>query len=266
MKAHVFSVAGKKTKEITLPQCFSATIREDIVQKVLEAKKKKQPYAPSLVAGKQYSARGKIRHRRHVWQTHYGRGMSRIPRKVMSRRGTQFNWEGASVPFAKGGIRAHPPKVIAQMKNKTINKKEMIIAFSSALSATTKKSLIEKRYATLDKKNLTTIPFIVDSNIAELTTKDVLKTLKEMLGNEVFGVVAKKRSKRAGVGKQRGRRHKTNAGLLVVIGEKETIKTNQVEVVSTKHLGVSDLARGGLGRLTVYTENAIKDLEKRKWT
>lgn len=65
-KANVLDIEGKKIKEINLPDCFSGKIREDIVSMVLEAKKNKQPYSPSLVAGNQYSASGKIKHRRHV--------------------------------------------------------------------------------------------------------------------------------------------------------------------------------------------------------
>jgi len=38
-------------------------------------------------------------------------------------------------------------------------------------------------------------------------------------------------------------------------------------VKKTNELNVVDLANGGLGRLAVYTEKAIKDLgEKEKWT
>ena len=35
---------------------------------------------------------------------------------------------------------------------------------------------------------------------------------------------------------------------------------NFIDVVNIKSLGVTDLAKGGVGRLTVYTEQAIKDL------
>ena len=80
-----------------MPNFFSAKIRDDIVSKILEAKKNKQPYAPSPVAGKQHAARGKVVHRRHVWRSGYGKGISRVPRKIMSRRGEQFNWVAAEV-------------------------------------------------------------------------------------------------------------------------------------------------------------------------
>ena len=112
MKAKVLDISGKKTKEIELPGVFSRKIRKDLIAKVLESKKSKQPYSPSPVAGKQHAASGKMVHRRHVWRSGYGRGQSRIPRKITSRRGTQFNLIGAEVSSTRGGRRAHPPKIL----------------------------------------------------------------------------------------------------------------------------------------------------------
>ena len=40
----------------------------------------------------------------------------------------------------------------------------------------------------------------------------------------------------------------------------EVLKIKTFDVISAKYLGVTDLANGGLGRLTVYTENAIKEI------
>jgi len=110
MKTNLLDINGKKLEEIEMPKCFSVKVREDLIAKVIETQKTKQPYAPSLVAGKQHAAKGKIVHRRHVWRSGYGRGSSRVPRKIFSQKGSQFNWEAAEVPQAKGGMRAHPPK------------------------------------------------------------------------------------------------------------------------------------------------------------
>ena len=262
MKANVLNIEGKKLREINLPKCFSADIREDIVAKVLEAKKRQQPYAPSLVAGKQHSASGIIKHRRHVWKTHYGHGISRIPRKIMSARGNRFNWVGAEISSAVGGRRAHPPKVFSMMNMKSINKKEMKIALYSALSATADKKFIAKKYSTLEKLNKD-VPLIV-SNLNNIKVKELLIKIKKLLGNELYNLAIKKKSVRSGKGKLRGRKYKSNAGLLIVIGKDEKLKTNAFEIVNVKSLGVTDLARGGLGRLTLYTEQAIKDLEELK--
>jgi len=258
MKTNLLNTDGKKTKEITLPSCFSTKIREDVVAKVLEAKKNTQPYSPSPVAGKQHSASGKIRHRRHVWQTHYGRGMSRIPRKVMSQRGTQFNWEGAEISSTKGGRRAHPPKTISMGNTIKINKKELLLALKSAISATANEKIIIKKYTSLEKGGA--FPLVVESKIVKLKTKELLKSIKEILGGNLFNIAIKKKTQRAGKGKMRGRKYKKSAGLLIVIGSKEKLKTKTFDVVNTRFLGVEDLAKGGLGRLTLYTEEAIREL------
>ncbi len=263
MKTKLYDVNGKEKGSIELPKSFSSKIREDIVTKVIEVKKQMQPYGPNLLAGMKQSAKGKIRHRRHVWQTHYGRGLSRIPRKVMSRRGTQFNWEGAEVPFARGGKRAHPPKPIAKINTLKINKKEMQIAFNSALSATANPKYIVKRYKTINDEKDVNVPIVIEGKISELKSKDLIKAVKEILGKKLFSLAIKKRTQRAGKGKLRGRKYKSNAGLILVIGEKEKLKSNSFEVVNVNKLSVTDLAIGGLGRIAIYTENAIKYLEKK---
>ncbi len=264
MKTNLLDIQGKKVKEIQLPVCFSQKVREDILSKVLEAKKIQQPYAPSIMAGKQTSASGKIVHRRHVWKSQYGRGMSRVPRKIMLRRGSQFNWVGAFVPQVRGGLRAHPPKVISMINTKKINKKELRIALFSAISATgIGKKLVEK-YGRLKNEKIENIPFVVESKFVKLKTKDILSSLKKILGNDLFEVAVKKKKIRSGKGKMRGRKYKSNAGVLIVTGKDEKIKTKKFDVVNTQNLSVNDLAKGGSGRLTIYTENAIKDLGELK--
>ena len=90
-KIPVLSAEGKAVREIALPAFFSSEIREDILQKCLETRKKKQPHAPFYLAGMQKSASGQLKHARRKWKTAYGKGISRIPRKIMWRRGTQFS-------------------------------------------------------------------------------------------------------------------------------------------------------------------------------
>src|SRR3989339_1087338 len=149
VKIKVYDLKGQKGKEIEKPKVLSGKIREDIVAKVIEAKKQIQPYAPSPVAGNQASASGKIKHHRHVWKSQYGRGMSRIPRKQRSRKGSQFDWVGATVPNTRGGRRAHPPKIISMVGKNKINKKELESATISAISATASEEWLTKRYASL---------------------------------------------------------------------------------------------------------------------
>ena len=259
MKTKILDLNGKEKATIDLPSCFSKEIREDIVARVLEIKKRKQPDSPSPVVGKQHSASGKIRHRRHVWKTHYGQGISRIPRKIMSRRGSRFNWIGAEISSTVGGRRAHPPKILSMVNSKTVNKKEMRIALFSALSATANERYILKKYSSLEKLDKK-VPFVI-SRFEKIKTKELLDGLKKILGKTLYNLSLKRRSVREGRGKSRGRKYKSTAGLLIVLGDKEKLKTNSFEVSNVKKLGVNNLAKGGLGRLTIYTEQAIKDLK-----
>jgi large subunit ribosomal protein L4e len=261
MKTEIFDIEGKKTKTIDLPKCFSSPIRENLILKVEEAKKSQQPFSPSLVSGKQHSASGLLKHHRKVWKSQYGRGMSRVPRKVLSRRGSQFNWVGAEVSNTRGGRTAHPSKTISRMNSKKINKKELRLAMISALSATCNESWVKKKYESIEK--IGKMPFIVESKITALKTKEIIASIKKIMGNDLMKVAEKNKKIRSGRGKMRGRKYKTNAGLLIVLGEKEKIKTSRFDVQTCNHLGVSELAKGGPGRLTLYTEQAIKEIGER---
>ena len=70
-----------------------------------------------------------------------------------------------------------------------------------------------------------------------------------------------KKTIRSGKGKLRGRKYKNNLGLLLIVGNDEKIKITAFDVKTANTVGITDLAVGGPGRLTVYTEAAIKDLE-----
>jgi len=260
MKIPILDIHGNEKVSIDLPKFFESKIRGDIIAKVLETTKRRHPYSPSPVAGKQHVAKGKIVHRRHVWRSGYGRGQSRVPRKIFSQKGSQFNWEAAEVPQSRGGMRAHPPKILSMLKIKKINKKEMEIAFASALSATANKKEIIKKYPKIKIENMKNIPFIVESEILKLKTKEIIKSLKEIIGEENLNYAIRKKNIRSGRGKRRGRKYKSNAGMLLVIGKNEKFKTNLFEVIKSDKLNVTHLAEGGLGRLTIYTENAIRDL------
>jgi len=265
-KIKIYDIKGKQTKEISSPEFFSAEVRGDIIFKVLEAKKTWQAYGPNLMAGNNYSASGIMKHHRKVWKSQYGRGISRVPRKIMTRKGSQFNWVGATVPNCRGGRRAHPPKAVSMVNTKSINKKEMKLALISALSATANGSFISRRYETLNGVKIENVPYVVESKITTLKTKDLLETVKNILGETLFPLAIKKRSQRAGKGKSRGRKYKSTAGLLIVVGEKEKIKTSAFDVIEAKSLSVLDLAIGGPGRITLYTEKAIAELEEKiKW-
>lgn len=258
MKAQILDINGKKIKEITTT-LFEEPVREDIIYKIVEAEKIKHPSAPKLYAGMARSASGNIRHKRHAWKVSYGHGMSRIPRKIMWRRGTQFSWVGAIIPSAKGGRRAHPPKGLGRIKK--INKKELNKALLSALTYSNSIEELKKKYSSIqDKENKDLkFPIIVEDKILKLNTKDFLNALKNIL-KDFYLIAVQKKSKRAGIGKLRGRKYKKNAGALFIISKTENIKIKGIEIVKTNELTVSDLANNG-ARLVIFSEKAIKELE-----
>ena len=141
-----------------------------------------------------------------------------------------------------------------------MNKKEKLIAMKSAISATCSLNYLQKRYSTLkDEKINLKLPIIISSDILKLKTKDFFELLKKLLGN-VYEIAIQKKKIRAGKGKMRGRRYKANRGLLLVIGKNEDKKISGIDVIKVNDLKISCLYP--LGRLAIYTENAVKDLEK----
>lgn len=254
MKATVYSSQGVKKGEIDLPALFNSPIREDIVAKYVEADKfgRMQPYATYKEAGKRHSASGTISHRRHEWKGHYGKGISRLPRKVMWRRGVQFYWVGAEVANTRGGRRAHPPKGV-HTPRKT-NAKERTIAWNSAFAATFNIAWVKKRYALLVSPAFA--PAVVESLPSK--TKSMHATLKAIFGSTASHIF-KKKEVRPGKGKLRGRKYKENAGLLIITGKNENVKCAGVDVKSARELQIADLYP--LGRLTLYTKESLEELQ-----
>ncbi|MEM4271523.1 MAG: 50S ribosomal protein L4 [Candidatus Pacearchaeota archaeon] len=258
MKAKLYDEKGNAKSTIELPAVFSSSIREDIVAKYFEAFKQQltQPYATFSEAGKRHSASGRLFHRRHKWRTQYGKGISRVPRKTMYRHGTQFYWIGAEVSPTRGGRVAHPPRGLKRFRK--INEKEIKLAMNSAFASTASKDYVAKRYTSIsemkDAKSVDA-PFIIES--LPLKTSDALESLKRIFGS-LFQLVLKKKVVRAGKGKSRGRKYKSNAGLLLVFGDDEKIKIKGVDAKPISQLRITDLYP--LGRLTLYTKKAIEQL------
>ncbi len=261
MKLEILNAEGKKVKELNTV-LFEEPIREDIIFKVVEAERVKHPNSNKYLAGMTGPASGANSKTRHKWKSDRGKGISRIPRKTMSRRGTQFNWVGAIIPSTRGGRRAHPPKAIFTIKK--INKKELIKALLSALTYVSSAKELQKKYASLNNKDINKkLPFVVEDKVLDLKSGEFFESLKKILG-EYYGVSLQKKNGRAGRGKSRGRKYKKNAGLLLVIGKNERKNVKGIEVLNADMLTVSDLATNG-ARLTIFSENAIKDLEALKW-
>ncbi len=258
MKIQVLDIEGKKVKEMTT-ELFEEPIREDLIFKLIEAKKTRQSYKPKQYAGMNRSASGNVTHKRHSWGSDRGRGMPRIPKKTMWRRGTQFSWIGAIIPSVRGGRRAHPPH--GNIPNKKINKKEIAKTILSTLTYISSVEQIRKKYSTLKEKKIDIkLPLVVEEKFLTLKSKELFLTLRKILG-ETYEIAIQKKDVRAGKGKFRGRKYKKNAGALLLIGKEEKARIQGIEVLKTNEVSVGDLADGG-ARLVIFSEKAIKELER----
>ena len=126
------------------------------------------------------------------------------------------------------------------------------------MSGTIDSESLEKKYGVKMESG-----FVFDNKILSAKTKDFLVALEHAFG-KAFNKVLKNKQVRAGIGKMRGRKYKSNAGLLFVVGNEESMKRKGIDVVSVKDLTIKDLSPNGEpGRLVCYTENAIKDIGAR---
>jgi large subunit ribosomal protein L4e len=260
MKLQILDINGSKKAEMN-SEIFDSEPRTDIVQKIVEMEKVKQPYAPYLWQGMETSASGNVKHNRHVWKTDRGKGLSRYPKKRMSDKGERFVWTAAVIPGVRGGRRAHPPKIIRT--DLKINKKEQILGLRSALAMVASPELVKKKYSTLNNSELKIkLPLIVDVKMLSLKASEFFESLNKILGPELFEIAVQKRKIRAGIGKMRNRTYKKSSGMLLIIGNKENMKISGIDLEKAGDVKLADMASNG-ARLVIFTEEAVKDFEGR---
>src|SRR3989338_38182 len=110
MKIPILTPEKTKIGEKELPSHFLEEYRPDLIQRAVLALQSaaRQRYGAYPEAGLRHSS--KLSKRRRKYRGSYGLGISRVNRKILSRRGTRFNWAGAFSPQTVGGRRSHPPK------------------------------------------------------------------------------------------------------------------------------------------------------------
>jgi ribosomal protein L4 len=106
------------------------------------------------------------------------------------------------------------------------------------------------------------LPIILSKKVASLKTKEFYIFLRKIFGEKLFNVAIKHRKTRCGVGKMRGRRYKSNAGLLMIKNSNEKIKINGIDIIDAKKVKIKDMALNGI-RLIIFTEDSIEELKKR---
>ena len=218
MKVNILDSSKNKIGEMNLPFQFNEEVRPDLIQRAVLAMQshRRQPYAASDMAGKRSSA--KLSRRRKDYRGSYGIGISRVPRKILSRSGTRMNWVGAFAPGTVGGRRAHPPKTEKIWAHK-INDRERRKAIRSAISATVLRNIVEERGHTVPHD----YPFILDDKFEQID-----KTKNAVLAFEKLGLQeelerTEDRKIRAGRGKSSGRKYRTKKGPLIVVSKKDKL-------------------------------------------
>ncbi len=265
MELKILSQSKSEVGKIKLPKQFEEDVRPDLIKRavfVIQANAR-QPYGSDPMAGKKCSA--ELSRRRKKYRGSYGAGISRVPRKIMSRRGTRMNWVGAFAPGTVGGRRAHPPKA-SKIWSLKINKTERKKAIRSALAATIDKNVVSERGHVIPEN----FPFIIEDKFESL---DKTKSVKDAIFNLGFDKeIARSAIKnvRAGKGKVRGRKYKKKKGILFVVSQdckllKSANNIAGIDVVKINDLNAELLAPGAVpGRLTLFTKSALDKMEKDK--
>ncbi|MHC1575818.1 MAG: 50S ribosomal protein L4 [Methanosarcinaceae archaeon] len=246
--ANIIDITGKTKGEITLPEIFNEVYRPDLIKRaVLSSQTKRlQPYGTKLYAGMRTSAKS--------WGS--GRGVAQVPRLVNGSR-------VARVPQAVGGRRAHPPKTETKRAEK-VNKKEKRAAIRSAIAATINSELVKARGHRFDAQ----VPLVADDALQDITkTREVVSFLQAAGVYDDILRAKYGRHIRAGKGKLRGRKYKHKKSVLIVTGSDSSIFKSAnnlpgVDVTTVRLLSTELLAPGThAGRLTIWTESAISNLE-----
>lgn len=284
---------GSESGTIDLPSIFSTPYRYDVIHKayvnLLSHSYQRQGRYP--MAGEVVSAESR----------NTGLGIARLARA----KGEGFSRAGqaAGVAGIRQGRVAHPPE---SWKNiyKKVNEKEKQLALCSAIAATARKDLIERRGHRVS--NISSFPIIVTDDIENISkTKDLLKLLNAVGLKDELHRLDVSRKPRSGTARRRGRRGRSAVSAIIIIssdkttsavqqdsanGSETTIRSSRtktsskknkdnkyknllklsgsirgIDVKQVKDLSVLDFAPGSKPiRLAIFSESAVKELDSIK--
>jgi large subunit ribosomal protein L4e len=264
MDVTIRSTENEDSGSIALPSQFAEVVRTDLVKRavLVGQANARQQYGKMPGAGMRASA--ELSRRRRKYRGGYGLGISRVPRKIMSRSGTRFNWVGANMPGCVGGRTAHAP--LARDLGLKINTKERRKAIRSALAATVDVTIVKARGHKVPEG----YPFVLSKDFESISkTKDFAKALLG-LGFDAEMTRAAMKTIRAGKGTMRNRKYKRRIGPLVVVSSEAkalaAVKNLPgFDVVAVTQLNAELLAPGcHVGRATLFTESALAELAEKK--
>jgi large subunit ribosomal protein L4e len=251
----VFSLAGPKSGETTLPEVMTAPLRPDIVQFVHTNMNKnaRQAYGVNIYAGKKIVATS--------WGT--GRAVARIPR--VGGGGTSRSGQAAYGNMCRGGRMYNPTKTWRKWHFK-INLTQKRYAVASAIAASAVPSLVMARGHVID--DVPEIPLVLDNSLEKVEKTSAAKDILAAVGAlaDVEKVVDSKKI-RAGKGKMRNRRYVMRRGPLVIYSQNDGIEQAfrnlpGVELCCVDRLNLLQLAPGGhMGRFCLWSQAALEKLD-----
>jgi len=262
MKADVYSLEGKKLKQVELPKAFEGEVNENLIKRaVLSAQSARyQPSSPDKYAGRRTTAVYIGDRKKPQMHRTINIGKARKPRTKENR--FLISGRVASIPAVVGGPRAHPPKTEKKLDEK-INKKERRKAIISAIAASVDPVRVRARGHIFEEGMQ--LPVVVEDKFEQLDkTKDIRAALKNIKMWADVERARAKRKNRAGKGKKRGRPYKKAKSLLIVAGNTENIykaarNLEGVDIIEARNINAELLAPGcQAGRLCVWTEGALK--------
>jgi large subunit ribosomal protein L4e len=254
---NILETDGSNRSTITLPSVFETPYRPEVIQKVYNnlnsytfQRQGRYPGAGQIVSAESRNT---------------GLGIARIARA----RGEGFPRAGqaAGVASVRHGRLAHPP---VSWKNiyKKVNKKEKLLALCSAIAATTNSELIKRRGHKI--KDEIQLPIVVSNEIESIVkSKDLEKILFNLGLEEDLKRTFIRRNKSY---HKNSINRRSALSVLILVGNDEKIgrlsnSLPGITVKSVKSVSVLDLAPGSKPvRLTIFSENAIKELTNLKCT
>lgn len=248
MEATIRDLDGADADTLDLPAAFETPLRTDLIERAVVAAQanRKQAYGADPFSGKRTPAES----------LGSGRGLAHVPRE---------NGRARRVPQAVGGRRAHPPKAEKE-QGKKVNDKERQFAIRSAIAATADAETVRERGHQFDDD--VELPVVVDDDFEDVNrTQEVVAVLEALGLHADIERADEGRKVRAGRGKTRGRKYREPSSILFVTSEEPSRGARNLagaDVTTAAEVNAEDLAPGGQpGRLTVWTESAIREVADR---
>ncbi|MEM3364858.1 MAG: 50S ribosomal protein L4 [Candidatus Methanomethyliaceae archaeon] len=248
----IYSLDGRINGDVELPKVFFEEVRPDLIRRAFISSftAKIQPKGRDPMAGKRTSAES----------LGVGLDLARVPR-------VKGGGPAAFVPNVVGGRLAFPPRP-EKIFHERINDKERTLALRSAIAATGIKDLVMSRGHVI--KEDISLPIVVSDDIKKLKKASEFREFLQKINLWEDVLRAKCGIKeRPGKGKYRGRRWVKPKTILLITDELNppvrlaARNFSGLDFAEVTSLNIERLAPGGHpGRLTIWTESALKKLEE----